>query len=111
VGLARSDQGEGAGGPAPLWPFELRDTAPAEPVPAVVEAEGPVGDDERDHPLPEAVVGAPDRDRLADVGVGLEHALDLGRGDVLAAADDDVLEAAHDREPPLVVDGAEVPGA
>ena len=48
---------------------------------------------------------------LLDVGMGLEHALHLGGRDVLAAADDDVLDAADDREPAVGVDGGEVAGA
>ena len=43
--------------------------------------------------------------------MGLEHGLDLGGGDVLAAADDHVLDAADDREPAVGVDGGEVAGA
>ena len=67
-------------------------------------------DDERAHPLAHEPVGVADRDGLRHRGVALEHRLDLGRRDVLAAADDQVLDAAHDAEP-TVVDGGEVAGA
>ena len=53
----------------------------------------------------------PDGDGLAHRRVRLAHRLDLRGRDVLAAADDHVLEPAGDREPAVVVDGAEVAGA
>ena len=59
-------------------------------------------DDEGDDPLAQAVVGPADGHGLAHGGMGLEHRLDLGGGDVLAAADDHVLDAAHDGEPAVV---------
>jgi hypothetical protein len=43
--------------------------------------------------------------------VGLEQALHLGDRDVLAGADDDVFDAADDREPALVVDRRQISGA
>ncbi len=68
-------------------------------------------DDERGDPLAHEFVGIADRDRVAHVGMRFELVLDLGGRDVLAAPDDDVLQAADDREPAVVVERREVAGA
>src|SRR6202012_5120867 len=47
---------------------------------------------------------------LLDLGMGDEHVLDLGRGDVLAAADDRVVGAAGDEQVTVGVEPALVPG-
>src|SRR3712207_9499389 len=44
-------------------------------------------------------------------GVGVQGPLDLHRGDVLAAGDDDVLAAVPDLQVAVRVDDREVPGA
>ena len=66
--------------------------------------------DHGDDPLAEAVVGLADDDGVADTRVGLEGGLDGGDRDVLAAPDDDVLEAAGDGDPAVVVDRGPVAG-
>ena len=55
-------------------------------------------------------VGHADDGGVFDRWVLLEDALDLARGDVLAAADDEVLGAAGDVEVAVVVHPADVPG-
>ena len=57
-----------------------------------------------------ALVGDADDGGFGDVGVLVERGLDLGRVDVLAAPDDDVLQAVDDVEVALVVEAAEVAG-
>jgi hypothetical protein len=42
--------------------------------------------------------------------MGREHLLDLDRGDVLPAADDDVLAAVSELDVPVGVDNAQVAG-
>ena len=65
---------------------------------------------ERAAVLTEARVGRGDDRDLGDARHPEEQLLDLGRADVLAAADDDVLLAVDDREEPVVVDHADVAG-
>ena len=89
--------------------LEPRDASGGEPASALLEVERGVTDDEHAHALAEAVVGNADRHGLAYRRVRGHDLLDLGRGDVLAPADDDVLLAADDREP-AVVEGGEVAG-
>ena len=60
--------------------------------------------------LAEALVGDADDRGLGDVGVLVQRGLDLGRVDVLSAADDDVLQPIDDVEVALVVEPAEVTG-
>ena len=55
-------------------------------------------------------MGHADDGGLGDVGVLVERGLDLGRVDVLAAADDHVLEAVDDVEVAVVVEPADVAG-
>ncbi len=81
-----------------------------EPAPALFHIEPPVTHHESGHSLPQPLVGTAHGHCLADEGVGLEDALDLGGGDVLAGADDHVLQPPHDGEPALVVEDAEVAG-
>src|SRR5579859_6727481 len=57
------------------------------------------------------VIGYADDTRLGDGGVLGDDGLDLGRVEVLAAADDDVLAAVHDAQPALAVEPADVTGA
>ena len=80
---------------------------------------GILGGDHRAGALALLRVGQADDRDVADLGVGVEHVLDLLGADVLALADDDVLEPAGDgdvavgvdvaqvarAEPPLVVEG------
>jgi hypothetical protein len=54
--------------------------------------------------LAEPVVGDPDAGRLEDGGVLDEESVDLGRADVQAAADDDVLDPVDDVEEASVVE-------
>ncbi len=68
-------------------------------------------DDDRDTDLAHHVVGpGHDRDRR-DVGMGREHALDLDRVDVVAAAYVHLLAATDEAQAAAVVDPAEVAGA
>ena len=53
---------------------------------------------------------ATDHRGVGDLGVAQQHLLDLGRDDVLAAADDQVVDPVLDVEEALVVDVAEVAG-
>src|SRR4051794_28372789 len=64
--------------------------------------------DEGAHPLPEPFVGVADAGRLGNPRVAEEAGLGLGRADVVAAPDDDVLLAAGDVEVALTVEEAEV---
>src|SRR5262249_51126011 len=58
---------------------------------------------------PDGVVHAVD-DRVDHVRVGEERVLHLGRPDVLAAGDDRLLRAAHQVQPAVVVEPADVAG-
>ena len=42
--------------------------------------------------------------------MGVQHVLDLGRVDVVAAADDELLAPADDEQEPVLVEVAEVTG-
>ena len=64
-------------------------------------------DDRRDRLAP-ALVGQAETAASSTSGWRLEHGLDLGRRDVLAAADDRVGLAAADAQPPALVERAEV---
>ena len=66
---------------------------------------------ERAHDLAERVVGGRAHRHLVDERVLGEHVFDFAGGDVLAAADDDVLHAIGDREEPVRVEAALVAGA
>src|SRR5581483_10670819 len=94
-----------------LGRLEAGDAPGLEPGPARVEVERAGRDDEGADALAEPGVGVPDRYRVADERVRLQHALHLGRGDVLAAPDDDVLDAADDRQPAVGVHRRQVAGA
>ena len=59
---------------------------------------------------PHFSLGHADHRDLGDGRVREEHVLDLDRGDVLAAGDDDVLLAVADREVAVVADHAAVAG-
>ena len=67
-------------------------------------------DDVRDRDLAPAIVGTPDDGRFDHRLVLVEHALDLGAGDVLAAGHDHVLEPIDDVEVAVVVHHADVAG-
>ena len=67
-------------------------------------------DDERVRHLAPPLVGMADDGGLEDVGVFVEHALDLGGGDVLPAGDDHVLLAVLDVEEAVLVEPADVAG-
>ena len=60
--------------------------------------------------LAESLVGHADDRGLGHVGVLVERGFDLGRVDVLAAADDDVLQPVDDVEVAVGVEAAEVAG-
>src|SRR6202451_2962026 len=77
---------------------------------AAVKPGAGLGDDHRDNPGSPLVVGHPDHRDLLDLGMRDEHVLDLGRGDVLAAADDRVVGAAGDEQVAVGVEPALVPG-
>src|SRR5579871_1100705 len=62
------------------------------------------------HPFTGPPVGQADDRHVGHRGVGEQEVLDLLGGDVLAVADDDVLEPSGDAHEPLVVDHAEVAG-
>ena len=67
-------------------------------------------DDDRGHRLLPLGVLAPDHGGVGDLGVAQQHLLDLGRDDVLAAADDQVVDPVLDVEEAFLVDVAEVAG-
>ena len=67
-------------------------------------------DDDRGDRLLPLGVGAADDGRVGDGRVAQQHLLDLGRDDVLAAGDDQVVVPALDLEEALLVDPAEVAG-
>ena len=67
--------------------------------------------DQRARVLAEPRVGRGDHDDLGDQREGREGFFDLGRGDVLAAPDDHVLQPVRDREEAVGVDDAHVAGA
>ena len=75
----------------------------------VVAAAG-LDDDEGDRHLAPPLVGAPDDGGLDHRLVLVEHPLDLGAGDVLAAGHDHVLEPVDDVEVAVVVLHADVAG-
>ena len=62
-------------------------------------------------PFAEPLVRRCDDGKLADPGVAEQPVLDLRRGDVLAAADDELLAAPGDLEEPGLVDPRHVAGA
>ena len=67
-------------------------------------------DDDRGHRLlPLGVLAADDRG-VGDLRVAQQHLLDFGRDDVLAAADDHVVDPVLDVEEAFLVDPAEVAG-
>ena len=109
--MPRREQRERVDDDDALRGLEPGDAALGEPGPARVEIEAGRALDERHDPFAHQRVGLADRDRVADVGMGFEHLLDLGGADVLAAADDDVLEAADDLERAVGVERREVAGA
>ena len=78
---------------------------------ALLEVERCGGLDEGSDPLAHERVGIPHGHRVADVRMGLQRRLDLGGRDVLAAADDDVLEPPDDAHPAVVVERGQIPGA
>ena len=71
---------------------------------------GELDDDVRDRDLAPALVGTADDRDLDHRLVLVEHALDLGAGDVLAAGHDHVLEPIDDVEVAVVVPHADVAG-
>src|SRR5438270_5215483 len=60
--------------------------------------------------LPQRRIGQPDHSHVGDLVVGVEEVLDLLGADVLALADDHVLQAPGDDDVALGVDEAEVAG-
>ena len=67
--------------------------------------------DDGDGDFAEPLVGRGEHADLADVGAGVAGRLDLGRRNVLAAADDDVLLAVDDEQIAVLVEIADVAGA
>src|ERR1700722_1315991 len=68
------------------------------------------GDDKAHDFLAVDLVGHADRGRFQDAGMPHQHLVDLGRGDVHAAADDEVLGAAGDAHEAVLVHDREVAG-
>ena len=66
--------------------------------------------DDRGHRLLPLGVLAADHGGVGDLGVAQQHLLDFGRDDVLAAADDHVVDPVLDVEEAFLVDAAEVAG-
>ena len=66
--------------------------------------------DDRGHRLLPLGVLAADHGGVGHLGVAQQHLLDLGRDDVLAAADDQVVEPVLDVEEAFLIDFAEVAG-
>src|SRR5439155_16413052 len=66
--------------------------------------------DDGTHLFPQLGVREADHGDVADVGVLEQGALDLGGVDVLAPADDDVLDAVDHVEPAALVEATEVAG-
>src|SRR5690606_25440888 len=66
--------------------------------------------DDRADALAALAVGKPDHRDVADLGVGVEHVLDLLGRDVLALADDHVLEPAGQHDVAVGADVAQVAG-
>ncbi len=67
--------------------------------------------DDRDRHFAEPLVGRAEHRRFGDRGAGVAFRLDLGRRDILAAADDDVLLAVDDEQIAVLVEIADVAGA
>ena len=67
-------------------------------------------DDDRGHRLLPLRVLAADHGGVGDLGVAQQDLLDFGRDDVLAAADDHVVDAVFDVEEALLVDPAQIAG-
>ncbi len=76
-------------------------------VAGVVRAPSPEHDGGHGHVTP-PIVGARHDGRIRDRGVGEQHGLDLGRGDVLPAADDAVDAAIDDEQSAVGIEAAEV---
>ena len=66
--------------------------------------------DERDGHLAAVVVGDAEHRDVGDLRVRVEHVLDFLGRDVLALADDDVLEAAGDDDGAVLVEARQVAG-
>ncbi len=69
-----------------------------------------LGQPHRRRDLAEALVGQAEHRAFGNVGMGVDRLLDLDAGDVLAAADDDVLLAVDDEQIAVLVEIAEVAG-
>ena len=67
--------------------------------------------DDGAHPLAPLAVGQPDHRHVADPGVRVQQVLDLLGRDVLALADDDVLQTAGEHDVTVVAEVADVAGA
>ena len=75
-----------------------------------VERAARAGDDDRADPLAQRRVRHRDDRHVGNGRVRDQQVLDLLGGDVLPAADDDVLEPVGDRQVPVGVDPPDVPG-
>ena len=69
-----------------------------------------VGDDAGADRLAVMPVGNADDPDILRVGIGLDERLDLGRGDVLAAPDDDLLFSARIGQVASIVQTAQIAG-
>ena len=113
----RSSLPEGVRGSSADPLERLRHLVAGEPLRAVVAQLGGVGrrvgrgHEQRGHRLAPLRVRAGEHRRLGDAGVLLQHRLDLGGRDVLAAGHDRVGLAADHGQAALVVEAAEVAGA
>ena len=101
-GLRREDD--------PLWDFELGHP-PVEKLPQFALAQCRFDVDHRHRHFAEPLVRRAEHRRFCDRGAGVAFGLDLGRGDVLAAADDDFLLAVDDEQITVLVEVADVAGA
>ena len=78
---------------------------------ASVAAEPAVEDDTGLDALAIARARTCERRGLDHVGVGIEGLVDLARGDVFAALDDQLLQAAGDEDVAVLIHAAEIAGA
>ena len=94
----------------PLGDLELGDPA-LEEAAQILFAEAVLGMNNRDRHFAKPLVGSAEYRDLRDVRAGVAFGLDLSGGDILAAADDDLLFAVDDEQIAVLVEIADVAGA